>query len=158
MVFEEHDYKNFPELSNRQIEEFGFMSPHKQITEDFKATVVKVHDGDTITLRTNFRDFDFPLRILGIDAPEMNAGGEVARDWLSRRILNSEVQIIINEKKRVGKFGRLLGIVFHRGMDIGLEMTYLGLVAEFGDTIDHIPNLKDLLNLNNIKNASTNTF
>ena len=60
MVFE-HDYKNFPELSNRQIEEFGFSSPHKQYTEDFDAFVVRVHDGDTITLRTPERDFTFEV-------------------------------------------------------------------------------------------------
>ena len=145
MAFEEHDYKKFPELSNKQIEEFGFQSPHIQLTQDFFATVVKVHDGDTITLRTPMRDFDFPLRFLGIDAPEMNAGGEEARDWLSSRILNKTVQILINQKQRVGKFGRLIGIVFDRGMDIGREMQYLGLVAEFGDTLNKIPDIKELL-------------
>ena len=78
MVFE-HDYKNYPELTNSQLSEFGFSSPHKQITEDFTAEVVKVHDGDTVTLRTDFRDFDFPLRLAGVDSPEMNSGGEKAR-------------------------------------------------------------------------------
>ena len=60
---EDHDYKKFPELTNKQINEFGFQSPHKQITEDFDATVVHVTDGDTIRLRTDFRDFTFPLRL-----------------------------------------------------------------------------------------------
>ena len=55
MAFE-HDYKAFPELSNTQMQELQFTSPHVQITEDFTAIVVKVHDGDTITLQTDFRD------------------------------------------------------------------------------------------------------
>ena len=130
MVFE-HDYDKFPELTNKQIEEFGFSSPHKQITEDFEGTVTKVVDGDTIRLRTIFRDFEFQLRFLGIDAPEMNAGGEEARDWLTNRILNKMVEIKINRFNRVGKFGRLLGKVFHSGLDVGDEELRLGLVTTF---------------------------
>ena len=130
MAFE-HDFKNFPELSNAQLEELRFTSPHKQITEDFEATVIKVHDGDTITLRAEFRDFDFPLRFLDIDAPEMNAGGEEARNWLRERILGQGAQILINTKNRVDKYGRLLGRVLHRGMDVGEEELRMGLVTTF---------------------------
>jgi len=130
MVFE-HDYKNYPELTNTQINEIGFTSPHKQITEDFYAEVVKVHDGDTITLRVDFRDFDFPLRFLGIDAPEMNAGGDIARDWLKEQILGEEVMIQIDRNQRVGKYGRLLGRVISRGMDMGDAELRLGLVTTF---------------------------
>lgn len=147
MVFE-HDYNNFPELTNRQLEELGFTSPHKQITEDFEAKVVKVHDGDTITLRTEFRDFDFPLRFFGIDAPELNAGGEEAGDWLRDRILNEEVQIIIDVNNRVEKYGRLLGRVFHNGLDVGDEMLRLGLVTTFENRREgEIPNLSKLFGL-----------
>ncbi len=130
MVFE-HDYKQFPELTNSQIQEMGFTSPHLQITEDFMATVVKVHDGDTVTLRTENRDFDFPLRLLGIDAPEMNAGGEVARDWLRSKILNQEVMIQIDPKQRVGKWGRLLGRIIQGGLDVGEEELQKGLAKPF---------------------------
>ena len=132
MAFE-HDYKEFPELTNQQLEQFQFSSPHIQITEDFEAIVVKVHDGDTITLRVKFRDFDFPLRLLDIDAPELNAGGDEAKEWLTRRILDKKVQIIINRHQRVGKYGRLLGKVFHGGLDVGKELLSFGLVLRFGD-------------------------
>ena len=130
MVFE-HDFVKFPELRKAQLEILQFLSPHKQITEDFEAEVVRVHDGDTITLRTDFRDFDFPLRFLGIDAPEMNAGGEEARDWLRDRILDEDVQILINPQNRVDKYGRLLGRVFHMGQDVGDEMLRMRLVTTF---------------------------
>jgi len=120
MVFE-HDYKNFPELTNQQINDFGFSSPFKQITEDFTARVVRVHDGDTITVQTDFRDFNFPIRFLDIDAPELNEGGGVARDWLSQRLLNEEVMVMIDYFNRVGKYGRLLGRVVHNGFDAGQD-------------------------------------
>ncbi len=72
----EHDFVKFPELTNRQMSIFYFESPHQQIVESFQAEVVKVHDGDTITVRTDFRDFDFPVRLAYIQAPELNEGGD----------------------------------------------------------------------------------
>lgn len=144
----EHDFKKFPELTNKQLEELQFQSPHKQITEDFRATVVRVHDGDTITLRTGFRDFDFPLRFLDIDAPEMNMGGEVARDWLRNRILDEVVQILINFKNRVDKYGRLLGHVFHMGMDVGDEELRMGLAVPFDQRREaELPNLHKMFSI-----------
>ena len=146
MVFE-HDFKEFPELTNRQMQELQFQSPHEQITEDFNATVVKVIDGDTIRLRTVFRDFVFPLRFIGLDAPEMNAGGEVARDWLKGRILNAEIMVLIDKKNRVDKYGRLLGRVLHTGMDVGEEEIYLGLAVPFDERGEEIPNINEELSL-----------
>lgn len=128
----EHDWKNFPELSDAQMEQLQFSSPHEQITKDFEAVVVKVHDGDTITLQVDFRDFNFPLRFLDIDAPELNNGGDVSREWLKNKIEGRDVQVRIDPKNRVGKYGRLLGRVFYQGMDIGQEELYLGLVKPFG--------------------------
>lgn len=128
----EHDYKNYPELTNAQLADAGFSSPHPQITSDFDADVIKVHDGDTVTLRVDFRDFDFPLRFAGIDAPELNAGGEEAREWLKARIEGRRVRILVDLRNRVGKYGRLLGSVFFNGLNIGSEMVYLGLVKPFG--------------------------
>jgi len=147
MVFE-HDYKKFPELTNRQIEEFGFSSPHVQITEDFEAQVIRVHDGDTITLLTSLRDFVFPLRFLGIDAPELNAGGKEAGDSLRGRILDENVTILINKRNRVDKYGRLLGKVFHLGFDVGEEMLRIGLVTTFENRREgDIPNLEKMFSI-----------
>lgn len=126
-----HDFVKFPELRKAQLEELQFESPHPQITEDFEATVVKVHDGDTVTLRTSFRDFDFPLRLFGIDAPELNEGGEEAAAWLKAKLTNEVVQIIIDRHNRVDKYGRLLGKIIHRGLDVGDEEMHLGLALPF---------------------------
>jgi endonuclease YncB( thermonuclease family) len=117
-----HDFKNFPELTNAQAHFYYFQSPHKQIFEDFSATVVRVHDGDTITVRWQERDFDFPIRFADTAAPELNEdGGHEAQSWLENRILGKEVDIIIDQNKRVEKWGRLLGTVLQGGQDVGHE-------------------------------------
>ncbi len=128
----DHDFAAFPELSNSQLEEFQFSSPHQQITEDFSAVVEKVIDGDTVSLVTSFRDFSFPLRFLDVDAPEMNAGGASAKEWLRTRVEGTVVQVLIDRKNRVGKYGRLLGRVFFNGLVVSEEMLTLGLVKPFG--------------------------
>jgi len=136
---QEHDYKAYPELTNTELETERFNSPHPQITQDFEATVIKVHDGDTITLKTSFRDFNFPLRLANIDAPELNEGGEETREWLKEKLLNRNITILINQKNRVGKYGRLIGTVLSNGMNIGDEMLRLGLVVQFGKKKESLP-------------------
>jgi len=126
-----HDFKKFPELTNSQMEFYYFSSPHKQITEDFRAEVIKVHDGDTITVRWRERDFDFPVRFIGINAPELSEGGRVSRDWLANVIEGEMIDIKIDKNQRVGKFGRLLGSVNSLGMDLGETMVRLGLATPF---------------------------
>ena len=140
MVFE-HDYESFPELTNQQISDFGFSSPHIQYTEDFDAVVVKVTDGDTLTLHTSSRNFDFPLRLLDIDAPELGEGGERSKEWLKNRVEGSKVRILINSKNRVGKYGRLIGTVMYNGLSVNDEMIRLGLVSSFEMRLeDQLPN------------------
>lgn len=141
-----HDFNRFPELTNSQMNVYYFESPHKQILEDFRATVVKVHDGDTITLRTDFRDFDFPLRFLNTNAPEMSEGGQEAKSWLEDKILNEEVEILIDKNQRVGKWGRLLGQVFHRGMNVNEESIRAGKATSFDDREEGmLPDLNKML-------------
>ena len=147
-MVEQHDFDKFPELTNRQLQEMPFQSPHQQIIEGFEADVVRVHDGDTVTLRVPFRDFDFPLRLLGIDAPEMNAGGEEARDWVRGRIDGERVTVLIDKDNRVDKWGRLLGHIFHRGMNVAEEEINLGLAVPFDRRLEgELPNLDKLFSL-----------
>ena len=138
----EHDFEKYPELTNKQIEQIQFASPHKQITENFYAKVVKVTDGDTIRVEMDERDFDFPIRFLDVDAPEMNEGGGEAKAWLKDRIEGEEVEVQIEPNHRVDKWGRLLGHIFHRGMIVSQEMIYLGLAKPYGQRAEgDIPNI-----------------
>ena len=114
-----HDFKRFPELTNAQMGLYYFDSPHKQIGEDFFARVVGVHDGDTIRVKTDFRDFSFPIRFSNILAAELNEkGGKESQSWLESQILGEEVEIILHPT-RVEKWGRLLAQVRHKGFDMG---------------------------------------
>ena len=127
-----HDFKNFPELTNSQFEMYYFSSPHKQIVRDFRAKVINVHDADTVTLRWTERNFDFPIRFLDINAPELSEErGNEARDWLKRRIEGNEVDIKMNRENRVDKWGRLLGDVHFNGISCGEEMLRNRIVTKF---------------------------
>lgn len=140
-----HDFKEWPELTNSQMEIHYFASPHKQITEDFRARVVKIIDGDTIRVKADLRNFDFPVRLFGIDAPELGEeGGREAALWLKNRILGKEVDIIINQRHRVGKFGRLLGDVNHNGESMSEAMLREMLAVVFGMRHDPFPHIEEL--------------
>lgn len=144
----EHDFVNFPELTNAQLATELWNSPHKQITEDFFAEVVKVHDGDTITLRWFERDFDFPLRFLGIDTKELNEDGESAREWLKNQIEGEEVYIKIDRDNRVGKYGRILGRVIHRGLDMNEALQHQGFARPYDQRNDgKLPNMEKELDI-----------
>jgi endonuclease YncB( thermonuclease family) len=83
--------------------------------------VIKVYDGDTFTIASkmpiiNSPLYRFPVRLRGIDAPEMKTHNEdekvmarEARDALARMILHKKVTL-----KNVGneKYGRILADVY----------------------------------------------
>ena len=127
-----HDFDRFPELTNGQMAIYYFESPHKQITEDFLAEVVNVHDGDTISVRWQERDFNFRVRFANLAAPELNEeGGHEAQSWLEERILGKEVLILVNPKNRVEKWGRLLCTIIQGGFDVAQEEVMLGLAKSW---------------------------
>ena len=145
-----HNFKRFPELTNAQMNEFYFSSPHKQIFQDFRATITKVHDGDTVTMTWGERDFPFRMRLSNIDAPELNnPGGHEARDHLSNIIDGQEVDILINPNNRVEKFGRLLGDIMIGGVVMSEEMIRLSHAVPFDQRRETmLPNIEKELNKN----------
>jgi endonuclease YncB( thermonuclease family) len=130
-----HDFKRFPELTNSQMQFYYWDSPHKQITEGFLAEVVKVTDGDSIRVKTEFRDFDFPIRLAKINAPELNEGGEESKSWLEKELLGEEVYIKVDKNNRVGKFGRIIGEVLLFGVNINYQSLAEGMSIPFGQEI-----------------------
>lgn len=129
-----HDFKLFPELTNSQMERYYFESPHKQIVDSFRAEVVKVIDVDTIRVEVNFRDFDFPIRLINIAGPEIDEGGGVeGQEFLSSKILGEEIYILVNPKIRVGKWGRLLGEIIHKGLNLNNILVDAGYAVDWKD-------------------------
>jgi len=126
------DFDKFPELPTSAASLYYIESPHKQIFHDIRAKVVKVIDGDTIRVEWEKRDFDFPVRLLDIDAPELNAGGKESQEWLEGWLIDEEIDILIDEKNRVGKFGRLLGTVLLDGLNMNELSIAMGMSVPFG--------------------------
>jgi len=78
-----------------------------------------------------FRDFNFPVRFLGTAAPELDeVGGKEAQSWLEI-ILGEEVDIVVDNYNRVGKWGRLLGEIIHQGMNMNQLSMDSGYSVEF---------------------------
>lgn len=143
-----HDFQQFPELTNKQMEIYYFDSPHKQITEDIRVRVIRVIDGDTISVEWSERDFVFPVRFARINAKELSEGGKEIKEWLAELIEGTEVEIIINRNNRVGKYGRLLGKIISRGMDVGEWMLREGRVTTFDNKDEgKIPDINKLTGL-----------
>ena len=95
---------------------------------EYKATVTKVYDGDTITV-----DFDLgfgilirkqKIRLLGVNTPEVRGAekpeGIISRDALRQRILGKVVTVRTSKDKK-GKYGRWLGEVFMEEENINQE-------------------------------------
>ena len=133
-----HDFKAFPELTNSQMDIYYFDSPHVQMVEPFNAKVVRVKDGDTIQVTTDERDFDFPIRLARIAAPEIDeVGGRQSQRWLESELLGEDVDIELT-RQRVGKWGRLLGEIEHLGRNLNDISLDLGYSIKFEDIEDSI--------------------
>jgi endonuclease YncB( thermonuclease family) len=88
----------------------------------FEATVTDVHDGDTITIRT---DKTIRIRLHGIDAPELKQPfGQASKQAMSGLVYGKTVTIKPGKKDR---YGRLLARVEVAGKDTSLHMVNLGM-------------------------------
>ena len=93
--------------------------------------VIKVYDGDTITVasRLPFEGspiYRFSVRLAGIDSPEMRGGSELetkkaieARDALNHLIFGNIIELRNNGKE---KYGRLLADLYYKGLHINKWM------------------------------------
>lgn len=102
-------------------------------------TIEKVFDGDTVQLADGRK-----VRLLGINTPEIGhrsrpgePGGEAAKAWLSKTLLNRKVRLV-TDAETTDKYQRTLAHVFtERNEHINLELVKNGLAA-----VDiHPPNL-----------------
>jgi micrococcal nuclease len=103
----------------------------------YRAIVVSVYDGDTIRADIDL-GFGFwakrrPLRLKGIDAPEMRGdtleAGRAARDFLRSLVFGKEVVI---ETFSAGKYGRWLADVYVEGRHANDLMLVAGHARLYG--------------------------
>jgi len=114
--------------SNLNVIEYDDTIPF--VPEFSKCKVIKVYDGDTITVAAYLKGqkqcYRFSVRLRGIDSPEIkthNDGEKLAaiksRDSLSGKILN---EIIYLENIGTEKYGRLLADVMFKGENMNKWM------------------------------------
>ena len=115
----------------------------------YAAIVKRVYDGDTIYVDWDMGDgiwqIDEPVRMYGIQAPEVRGaqkwfGGYKSRDYLKSIILGKEVTMItfrmtkgtyykVHDKH--GKYGRILGVIYLKGININNHMVENGYAKEY---------------------------
>ena len=139
--------------------------------------VIKVYDGDTITIATRFPEFHptniykFQVRLNGLDAPEIKGKDTEeklaainSRDKLSKKILNKEVEL-----REVGfeKYGRQLCEVWHDGVNINKWLIKNRLAVEYDGGTKNAeikwgefqnPNGKKAVNYEKLVRTSTKDF
>jgi endonuclease YncB( thermonuclease family) len=95
---------------------------------DFAGTVASVHDGDTLTVRTN--DRTIRLRLAEIDAPERaQAFGEHSRQSLVELCAGKRVHVVI--ARGTDRYGRTLGRISCEGVDANAEQVRRGMAWIF---------------------------
>ena len=88
----------------------------------FPAKVIKISDGDTITVLNGKEQTK--VRLYGIDAPEKKQDyGQRSRQFLASLIAGQVVEVEPNGKDR---YKRTLGIIHHKGQDINAQMVLNG--------------------------------
>jgi len=100
--------------------------------QDYK--VVRVYDGDTI--KVEHQDIEIKVRLMGIDAPETSKKkgqpsqpyGQAAKKHLTGLIYGTMVDI---KGYGLGRYNRLLGVVYLKGKNINLEMVKAGLAEVY---------------------------
>jgi micrococcal nuclease len=101
--------------------------------------VVKVYDGDTITIASklpnNSQVYRFSVRLSGIDCPEIKTKDKKekelaiqARDYLSRLIMNQYVYL---ENVKTEKYGRMLADVIYKDMNVSDYLISLKLAVPY---------------------------
>jgi len=93
----------------------------------FEAKVVRIADGDTITVLLD--KTQYKIRLEGIDAPEKGqAFGTKARRALGEKIAGQTVRV---DWKQRDRYGRIVGRVYLGDRDISLEMVRDGMAWHF---------------------------
>ena len=88
----------------------------------FSAKVIKISDGDTITVLNGKEQTK--VRLYGIDAPEKKQDyGQRSKQFLASLIAGQVVEV---EPKGEDRYKRTLGIIHYKGQDINAQMVLNG--------------------------------
>lgn len=118
------------ESIDKDVEEANWKNTTPFIPQIRACKVIKVYDGDTITvaakLHESFPVNRFSVRLSGIDTPELRAKNEnekkravLAKNFLQEKLLNQSVYL---ENITTEKYGRLLATIIYNGENINQLM------------------------------------
>ncbi len=103
----------------------------------YKAKIIDVYDGDTVTALVDLGFLHFQemkLRLYGINTPELRGEererGLAARDVLRDMVLDKEVQIR-SYKDKQGKYGRYLANIMLGDLDVNVWLVDNGYAEEY---------------------------
>ncbi len=92
--------------------------------ENLEGKVVKIADGDTLTLLTSSSQ-QIKVRLAGIDTPERKQPfGNKAKQALSSLAFQKQALIEVEAKDR---YGRTVGVVFVDGLNVNAELVKQGM-------------------------------
>jgi len=115
-------------------------SPREPLAGPIPAMVVRVVDGDTLNVRARIwinQELDTAVRLLGIDAPELNGACEAerlkarqARDFLEAR--SAGRLVVLHEITNDKYGGRVIArVATESGEDLGAGLVAMGLAATY---------------------------
>ena len=106
-------------------------------------TVIEVHDGDTITLKSEAGLKK--IRLAGIDAPELNQPyGVESRSALREAVIEKQVHV---ETSKTDKYGRVVGKVILDGQDINLKQVQSGMAWAYREYLKELSKVDKALYL-----------
>ena len=110
-------------ISIRRVLALGVVLVAHCAYADFSGKVVRVADGDTITILREHEQVK--VRLVEIDAPERRqAFGNRSRQALARMVQGKQVEV---REQGTDRYGRTLGRVYQAGLDVNAEMVRIGL-------------------------------
>jgi endonuclease YncB( thermonuclease family) len=91
--------------------------------------VTYVADGDTVYVRLSEHTAAVPVRLFGIDAPEIcQAGGQAARQALQALLQDQAVTVL---RQQTDGYGRELATVYWQGQDVARAMVERGMAWSY---------------------------
>ena len=122
--------------------------------------VIKVYDGDTITIASklpfdNCPLYRFSVRINGIDCPEMRTKNETEKTCAKlakKKVYDALFNKIVELRNvKLEKYGRVLADVYYDDISIGDILCDCNLAVKYDGGTKHTPD--DWLDYYNIKNT-----
>lgn len=118
------------------------LTPNAWAGVDLPAQFVRAYDGDTLTVNLVGEmpavfSYEIPVRVAGIDTPEMNAKAKCEQEMAkrARELLSSHFEpgdaMVLRNCQRDKYFRLLCDVVSNKGADVAQAMLFSGLAKPY---------------------------